>query len=81
MERIITAKLYAQAVTERASSPHNAEEVVLQAVAGDSPTNKSWSKYTPSGSLSLTITNPAAQRFIQAGKEYIVTIRAAGEGE
>jgi hypothetical protein len=79
--RQITAKLYAQAVTARASSPHNSEEVVLQAVTSESPTNKSWSKYTPAGTLSLTITNPGAQGFIQAGKEYIVSIRLAEPGE
>lgn len=37
-----------------------AEEIFLNAVTGDSPTNKAWSKWTPSGSLSFTVTNPDA---------------------
>ena len=35
------------------------ETVQLQAVYGDSEENKTWSKWTPSGSLQLSVTNPA----------------------
>jgi hypothetical protein len=79
--RGITAKLSAQSVTIEASLPNNYERVKLTAVTDDSPVNKTWSKYTPAGSLELQITNPGAQRFIQAGKEYIVSIRLAEPGE
>jgi hypothetical protein len=79
--RGITAKLSAQSVTIEASTPNNYERVKLTAVTADSPVNKTWSKYTPAGSLELQITNPGAQGFIQAGKEYIVSIRLAEPGE
>jgi hypothetical protein len=36
----------------------------------DEGTNKSWSKWTPSGSLSITITNPAAIDQFEKGKAY-----------
>jgi hypothetical protein len=77
----ITAKLSAQSVTIEASTPNNYERVKLTAVTADSPVNKTWSKYTPAGSLELQITNPGAQGFIQAGREYIVSIRLAEPGE
>lgn len=38
----------------------------------DSP-NYSWSKYTPSGSLMLNITNPAAYEQFEVGKTYELT--------
>lgn len=45
--------------------------VKLSAVSsGDD--NKSWSKWTPSGTLSLTITNPEAFNQFKVGKEYFL---------
>lgn len=35
--------------------------------------NKSWSKWTPAGSLSLTISNPDAYDQFEAGKLYELT--------
>jgi len=32
-----------------------------------------WSKYTPSGSISMQITNPAAAEAFEQGKTYLVT--------
>lgn len=32
--------------------------------------NESWSKYTPSGNLSISITNPEAFEQFQEGKDY-----------
>lgn len=37
---------------------------------GDGEVNKSWSKYTPSGSLTIAITNPPAIEFFEKGKAY-----------
>jgi len=53
------------------------ELVKLQAVTGGSDENKQWSKYTPSGSLHLTIDNPGAQEFFEPGKEYFVDVTEA----
>lgn len=36
----------------------------------DEGTNKSWSKWTPSGHLSITITNPDAIDQFEIGKAY-----------
>ncbi len=47
-----------------------AEEITMSAVYSDkegSP-NKQWSKWTPTGSLSFTVTNPAAFDQVLPGK-------------
>ena len=47
--------------------------VYLQAVIGGSDENKEWSKWTPSGNISMNISNPAAYDKFVVGKEYYVT--------
>jgi len=39
--------------------------------------NESWSKWTPSGELKLTITNPPAADFFEIGREYYVDFTPA----
>ena len=51
--------------------------VQLDAVTNDSEENKSWSEYTPSGSLSMTISNPSAQDFFELGQEYFLDFTKA----
>lgn len=41
-------------------------------------TNKSWSKWTPSGSLSITITNPSAIDAFDKGKAYYLDFTPVG---
>jgi hypothetical protein len=77
MPKKITAKF---SCWEAETKPHG-EQINCLAVADDSETNKAWSEATPAGQLTMTISNPGAQGFFQAGKEYIVEIREAGEGE
>lgn len=48
------------------------EEVLMYPVYGNGEENKSYSDATPSGSISLTITNKAAWGFFVEGKEYYV---------
>lgn len=48
--------------------PVDQEEVTLSAVMGDE--NKKWSRYTPSGHLEMTITNPVALARFEVGKDY-----------
>lgn len=50
-------------------------EVTLQAVYDADPTspNHSWSKYTPSGEVKMSITNPAAAEQLKTGKAYLLT--------
>jgi hypothetical protein len=48
------------------------ERIVLDAVSG--PENEPWSKYTPTGQLSFSLTNPSAFGKIKADEEYYVDI-------
>lgn len=50
-------------------------KVTLRAVTdGSSEENKSFSKYTPSADLNLTITNPECFDKFEQGKQYYVDI-------
>lgn len=55
--------------------------VTLQAVYGgdDDKANAEWSRWTPSGELRLTITNPAAYEQFKLGKAYFVDLALAEE--
>jgi hypothetical protein len=44
---------------------------------GDGKDNESWSQYTPSGSLEMMITNPAAIDQFEPGKAYFIDITPA----
>jgi hypothetical protein len=55
--------------------PVEQERVVLQPVAG--PGNETWSKWTPSGKLEMTITNPEAVAQFEVGKDYFVDFTLA----
>lgn len=39
---------------------------------GDGKDNESWSKYTPSGKIEMSVTNPAAIEAFAVGKAYYV---------
>lgn len=56
-----------------------AVEVKLQPVYGnkDDDANKEWSKWTPSGEVVMTITNPAAYQQFEIGKAYYVDFSLA----
>jgi hypothetical protein len=53
------------------------EEVVLSAVCGK--TNEQWSKWTPSGTLTMTINNPDAQGKFKPTQCYYLDITEAPE--
>lgn len=44
---------------------------------GDSEENKSFSKWTPSGEIKLSITNPDAIAFFDVGKPYYIDFTPA----
>ena len=44
---------------------------------GDGEVNKTWSKYTPSGQLQITITNPSAIDAFEKGKAYYLDFTPA----
>lgn len=51
--------------------------ITLQPVYGDSDENKTWSQYTPSGKLEMTVTNPKAIEQFELGKPYYLTFTPA----
>lgn len=53
--------------------------VVAQPVFGgkDDEANREWSKWTPSGEIRLSITNPAAYEMFKLGKAYFVDFTPA----
>jgi hypothetical protein len=44
---------------------------------GDGKDNKDWSKWTPAGSLSMTISNPEAFGWFEQGAEYYLDFSKA----
>lgn len=53
------------------------EQVMLMAVTDDSPENKTWSKYTPAGQITMTINNPECFGKYVPGKEMFVDFTPA----
>lgn len=49
-----------------------ATTIRLQPVYAEDGPNKSWSKATPSGEVTMQITNPPAATFFRVGKSYLV---------
>ena len=70
MSNSIRAKFKCAAVTKYEGG---SEGVELHAVT-TGPGNESWSKWTPSGTLKMSITNPDAQGMFQAGKSYYIDV-------
>lgn len=57
------------------------ENVELSAVTADTPENKEWSEATPSGNLTMNISNPGAQGQFQRGEVYFIDITPAKDEE
>lgn len=49
----------------------------MSPVTVDTEENKSWSKYTPGGQLTIHVSNPAAFEQFEQGKEYFIDIQPA----
>lgn len=52
-------------------------QVNFHAVYGNGAENKEWSKYTPSATLQMFISNPDAYNKFEVGKEYYLTFEVA----
>ncbi len=79
----VRAKMHCVSIGKVCYSPGpnakaNTQEVVKLAAA-TGPDNESWAKWTPSGSLELSITNPEAVSQFEVGKFYFVDINLADE--
>jgi hypothetical protein len=53
-------------------------EILLTPVVGGSVENEKFYKYTPGGSIHLTVLNPPASEFFKEGDEYYVDFTASG---
>ena len=69
----VRAKFQCTCKTPDTSDP-TIVEVTFSAVCDDSPENASWSKWTPAGSLSMQITNPAASDQFEVGSFYFIDL-------
>lgn len=80
-DRNVIARFYVDQITRRAYNPDHVE-VVLKA-AGRGEQNKTWAQYTPSGTLTMQINNPAAaQTFLEnLGRDFELTFRVLDEGQ
>jgi hypothetical protein len=68
---MVRCKMRCIEVAKRSYYPGEAQETVkLQPVHGKG--NETWSAATPSGSVELAITNPAALAQFEVGGEYMV---------
>jgi hypothetical protein len=67
---MLRAKMKCDSVTKTV----NGETIRLHPVHADSEENKTWSKWTPSGGLELTITNPDAFGKLVPGGEYLLDL-------
>lgn len=75
----VSAKFYVAAVNPGGTTEEPDANITLRAVTNDTPENKSWSKWTPSGTLELHVTNPnAIKQFVQ-GEEVLILITSANE--
>lgn len=76
----VRAKMRCTEVAKRSSAygvdgKVDSGEVKLSAVMG--PGNEGWTKFTPNGQVTLSITNPAAFELFIPGKNYYVTFDPA----
>lgn len=74
MTKAIRAKFRVHSVEQHSDE---GQTVKLHPVYSGSEENKSFSKWTPSGELSMSITNPAALGFFAEGQEYYLDITPA----
>lgn len=76
---VVRAKFYVQSITPVPSQnpDDKTAHVSMYAVYGNGEANKDWSRWTPSGSITMSITNPSAVEKFEVGKEYFVDFTPA----
>jgi len=72
---MVRAKFYV--VSKTITDAEGCGSVKLQPVVGDSPENKEWSKWTPSGVIEISTINPRAMELFEVGKAYTVDFTPA----
>ena len=58
--------------TEKTGTAEAGGSIKLEAVYDGGDENSSWSKYTPSGSVTMWVTNPAAYDGFEVGQKYYI---------
>lgn len=71
---MVRAKFYVESI-----NPYNDEAttVLLRAVTSGSEENKTFWKWTPAGTIQMTISNPAAIAQFEEGQEYYIDFTMA----
>jgi len=77
---MVRAKMKVTEIVDRSSSwssgaAQESHEVTLSPV--NDPANKTWAKYTPGGSVKLTINNPEAFEQFKIGETFFVDFTPA----
>lgn len=70
----VRAKFRCDTVTKHANG---SETVKMYPVYSETGENKTWSEFTPSGSLEMLITTKGAVGVFEPGKEYLLDIALA----
>lgn len=77
----VRAKFYVSEVKHQATPGSDPCATIVMAPVfgtyGDGKVNESWSRYTPSGKLEMTVTNPAAIEKFEVGRAYFVDFTPA----
>lgn len=80
----VRAMFYVEEINHRATNDPSSVNVEVKLAAafgtylkGLPEGNGDWSKYTPSGKLAMTITNPAAAEQFEIGEVYELTFEKA----
>lgn len=79
MKNTVRAKFICRHAEKQTIGDTPQVNVRFSAVADNEGTNKSWSKWTPSGELSMTISNPDLVDRFEVGKAYFLDIADADE--
>lgn len=74
------AKFHTESVTKHSGGATTALLMPVRKGANDSENTQFW-QATPIGKLEITITNPTAQEFFEAGKEYYLDFSEAKNDE
>jgi hypothetical protein len=64
----VRAKFQVKSVTQHFWGEGSKPQVIHLEAVTSGPGNESWSQYTPSGKLEMTVTNPDAAGFFVPGK-------------
>lgn len=79
MEKVqsVRAKFWVQTVQHHHQQDPNAVFATVTMAPVYDEANKEWSKWTPQGAISISITNPTAVAAFELGKQYFVDFTPA----